>query len=115
MVIDKLFLDGSIKAFTVGIHFGGFGVGMPMWYRKFFEESVEALLEFTAIVGQHFLEGIGVGALRPFKNPFCPHAGMARYSRGKRIPTEGVGMRNQVSFLLSQAPLYGIQTDALSR
>ena len=56
-------LDGSIKTFTVGIHFGGFGVGMSMGYRKFVEEGVEALLEFTAIIGQHFLEWIGVGAM----------------------------------------------------
>ena len=40
MVIHKFFQNGPIQALTVGIHFWGLGVGMPMGYRKLFQKRV---------------------------------------------------------------------------
>lgn len=30
MIIDEVFLDGTIEAFDMGVHFGGTGVGPPV-------------------------------------------------------------------------------------
>ena len=50
MVVNKLFLNGAVEAFTVGIHFGGSGTGVVMDNMLFFQLLVEVFLKLAAIV-----------------------------------------------------------------
>ena len=49
-VIDKLFLDVSVKSFNVSIHLGALGIGMVMNQMKLFQPFGKVFLEFGAIV-----------------------------------------------------------------
>ena len=59
MIIDKFFLDGSIEPFHMGIHFGSFGIGMPVVFVQASNFLIEVLHELRAIIGKHRLKRIG--------------------------------------------------------
>ena len=54
--VNKLFLNGSIKAFSVGIHFRHLRIGMPMDLVQAPDFSVEVLHELRTVVGEDVLE-----------------------------------------------------------
>jgi len=59
VITGELVLHGAVKAFAVRIHFGGFGISVPMREGEGLELLSEVAFEFTAIVGEHCLDAIG--------------------------------------------------------
>jgi len=58
VVINEVFLNGSIKPFHVGIHFGRSAIPMPMVFVEPSNFLIEVLHAFRAIVGKHGLKRI---------------------------------------------------------
>ena len=50
VVVDKIFLDGAVESFDMSIHFGRFGVGVPVDDAGLIEGLGEGALELAAIV-----------------------------------------------------------------
>ena len=56
MVVHELLLDGSVEAFTVGIHLRRLGVRVVVGEVELCELLREVLLELRAVVGEHVFE-----------------------------------------------------------
>ena len=58
MIVNEFFLKGTIKPFHVGIHFGSFGIGVPVVFVQASQFLVEVLHELRAIIGEHGLKRV---------------------------------------------------------
>ena len=58
VVIDKAVLYGAIEPFTVGIHFGSFGVCPPMNDLVIRQAFCKVPFEFTAVICKSFCMGV---------------------------------------------------------
>ena len=71
MKIYEFFLDGTIKSFTVGIHFRSLWIGMIVNKVQIIEFPGEMLHEFRTIVSEHIHEWIGKYHQAILKEFFC--------------------------------------------
>ena len=57
MVVNELFLYGSIESLTMSIHFGSSGVGVVVSHMQTSHSFVKMFFELTAVVGQNEIKG----------------------------------------------------------
>jgi hypothetical protein len=59
MVVDKLVLDGAVKALAMGIRLRRLRVGVPVEQALRADRLMEVFSELGAVVGEHPLDGKG--------------------------------------------------------
>ena len=97
MVIDKFFLDGSIEPFHMGIHFGSFGIGMPVVFVQASNFLIEVLHELRAIISKHRLKRIGKDLGYDGKEFPGSQRSMALSGPGKSEPGVVIGKRDYIA------------------
>lgn len=97
MVINKFFLDGSIKPFHMGIHLGSLGIGMPVVFVEPAQFLIEMLHELRTIVGKDRLKRIGKDLGNDPEELSSCQGGMALGSPGEGESRVVIGKRDHIT------------------
>lgn len=114
MTVRKLFLDRPIESLAMSIHFRRPGVGVVMNQVKTAQLSVEMLLEFAPVIGEHEGDGIRKYLSAELKEFFCRKRSVGSSRPGKTKTCVNVLKRNEITAHSVNENFYGVQGNEMS-